>query len=207
MTDSSTENMLEEHHSHHRFPRSHSGITIGYYKHCEVLAIYTRLISIRVVMLEYFGLKVPSDRSLHPWKTAPCFLKRDSCFSPHELDKKRPFGIYACRIGHWQVPQDADFLGCSPNTPLTNTGCWAAAPGFAVHAGDNAVPLQLVPRGAVVLTPRAKVGTIQTLEAPVGRHGQGGATLFWKRKQRNRFLLEICYPPFTAMHVWGITQK
>lgn len=118
--------------------------------------------------------------------------------------KKRPFGIYVCRIGQWQVPQDADFPGCRPNTTLTNAGCWAAAPGFAVHAGDNAVPLQLVARGAVVLTPRAKIGTIQTLEAPVGRHGQGGATLFWKRKQTP---LQTCYPPFTVMHMWGITQK
>lgn len=100
--------------------------------------------------------------------------------------------------GHWQVPQDADL------TPLTNTGGWAAAPDLVVHAGDDAVALELVPRGAVVLTPRAKVGTIQTLEAPVGGHGQGGATLFWKSEQR---FVEICCPPFTVVHMWGITQK
>lgn len=69
--------MLEEHHSHHRLPRSHSGITKGYYKHCKVLAIYTRLISIKVVMLGYFGLNILS--SLHSQKTVPYFLKRDSC--------------------------------------------------------------------------------------------------------------------------------
>lgn len=92
-------------------------------------------------------------------------------------------------LGHWQVPLDADFPKYKPSTPLTNAGRWPATPDFVVHAGDDAVPLQLVPWGAVVLTPRAKVGTIQTLEAPVGRHGQGRAALFWKSKQR---LLETC---------------
>lgn len=106
-----------------------------------------------------------------------------------------------CRIWQWQVPWGDT---THPNTSLTNTGRRAAAPGLAVHAGDDAVPLELVPWGAVVLTPRAKVGTIQTLEAPVGWHGQGRATLLWKRKQR---LLETCYPPFAVMHMWGVTQK
>lgn len=43
--------MLEGQHSNDRLPRSHSGISKGCYKLCKVLAIYTRLIFIKVVML------------------------------------------------------------------------------------------------------------------------------------------------------------
>lgn len=61
---------------------------------------------------------------------------------------------------------------------LTDTGGWAATPGFVVHTRDRPLPFQRVPWRAVVLTPGVKVGAIDALKPSIRWHGQGGASLF-----------------------------
>lgn len=150
-----------------------------------MLAIYTRLIFNKVVMLGHL-LSTESTEWQNPAPSENYSLlpqEGQLLFLPTNCIEKAFWNLCVQALG------PAGTSGCRANTPLTNTGRWAATPNFVVHAGDNAVPLQLVPWRAVIFTPGAKVGTIQTLEAPVGRHGQGRATLFWKSKQR---LLESC---------------
>lgn len=201
MTDSSTENMLEEQHSNHsdQWVTQESPKAITSIVKCWPFTPDSSLLKWQCLATR-FGLKGLSDGTLHPWKTVLCLIRRTVVFTPMHWIKR---AIWSWCVQNWAVAGASGWDQRAQHA-RTDAGGRPAAPGFAVQAGDNALPLQLVARGAVVLTPRAKVGTIQALEAPVGRHGQGRATLFWKRKQR---LLETCYPPFPVMHIWGITQK
>lgn len=119
--------------------------------------------------------------------------KKDSCFSSPRNRTEAHFGI------HLQDPSSSrsrEPSRCRGSIKLTHAGSWPAAPHLVVHARHYAVAFQLVSRRAVVLTPRAEVGAIQTLEAPVGWHGEGGAALLCNGKHRFR---EI--PPFRVMSV------
>lgn len=123
--------MLEQQHSHQRVTQE---ISKGCYKHCKALTIYISLIFIKVIMLGPDGVCVCVRKTFTwdwkyrkytkwqralciPWKTVLCFLKRDSCFSPHRNWIKEHFFNPFGGLGHQQVPQDIDLSRMQTNHP------------------------------------------------------------------------------------------